>query len=364
MTQKLRDITGLQLALSEAVTMLELLRKDVSVLNLLAKLKQDLIDCFKFGGKVLIFGNGGFAAISQHISAELVGRLKLKRKPLSAISLSSDVAVLTCEANDFGFEKVFSRQIEAIARPHDIALGLTTSGKSKNILEAISSANDLGISSYVITGQNPPPSLKELCDNIIQIPSSHTGSIQDVTMILFHRICEEIEKEVCTESTGETWQKVLEMAKEGHFKWLILDRDGVVNELIPNGYAISIEDIKLNDQFLEVCKDLTSLFRGIFIVTNQACIGKGLATQKQIDDVNDYIDSEISKRGGKITAIYVCPDANSESVNRKPNIGMAVQIKQQYPEVEFSETIVVGDSYSDALFAKRIGASFIKINNA
>lgn len=364
MTQKQRDTTGLQLALSEAVTMLELLRKDVSVLNLFAKLKQDLIDCFKSGGKMLIFGNGGFAAISQHISAELVGRLKLKRKPLSAISLSSDVAVLTCEANDFGFEKVFSRQIEAIARPNDIVLGLTTSGKSKNILEAISVSNDLGLSSYVITGQNAPNSLKELCVNIIQIPTLHTESIQDVTMILFHRICEEIEKEVCAESTGAAWKKVLEMAKEGHFKWLILDRDGVVNELMPNGYATSIEDIKLNEQFLEVCKDLTSLFRGTFIVTNQACIGRGLATQKQIDTVNNYIESEISKRGGGITATYVCPDANSESVDRKPNTGMAIKIKQQYPEVEFAETIVVGDSYSDALFAKRIGASFIKVNNA
>lgn len=362
MTQKNLNIRGLQSALSEAVTALKSLQVDCSVLYKVEELKSELISCFKRGGKLLVFGNGGFAAISQHIAAEFVGKLKIKRNPLPAISLVSDVAVLTCEANDFGYEKIFSRQIEALANPSDVILGLTISGKSKNILEAISTANELGVVSYVLTGANPPTSLTEICKHTIQLPFPKAEIVQDVAMILFHKICEDVEAE-SVKNCENIWQKVLTTARAGHFNWLILDRDGVVNELLPNDYATKVDDVILNHQFLECCKDLSLHFKGIFVVTNQACIGKGLATIEQIKIINDYIDSEICKYGGKITKFYICPDAKTESLNRKPNTGLANLIKQQYPEIVFSETIVVGDSYSDSLFASRIGASFIKINN-
>lgn len=364
MTQIWQDITGLQSALNDAVIMLDLLRSNVCVLNQFAGLKQNLIDCFNRGGKVLVAGNGGFAAISQHIVAELVGKLRKKRNPLPALSLASDIAVLTCEANDFGFEKVFSRQIEALAKPEDIFLGLTTSGKSKNILEAISAATERGISSFVVTGENPPLALLELCPNTIQLPFSQAESIQDIAMILLHTLCKDIETSLFSNSSDNVWQTILASAKTNQYKWLILDRDGVVNELTPNSYVTTIEDVFLNRQFLEVCKDLSGAFKGIFIVTNQACIGKGLVTEAQIQAINNYILSEIEKHGGCITDVFVCPDADSESEYRKPNIGMANKIRQHYPDINFSETMVVGDSYSDALFAKRLGASFIKINNA
>lgn len=364
MTQKQQDITGLQSALSEAVTMLDLLRSDVCVLNQFAGLKQNLIDCFNRGGKVLVAGNGGFAAISQHIVAELVGKLRKKRNPLPALSLASDIAVLTCGANDFGFEKVFSRQIEALAKPEDIFLGLTTSGKSKNILEAISVAIERGLSSFVITGENPPLALLELCPSTIQLPFSQTESIQDITMILFHKLCRDIESSLFSDSENNVWQRILASAKTNRYKWLILDRDGVVNELTPNGYVTNIDDVILNRQFLAICKDLSDTFKGIFIVTNQACIGKGLATEAQVQAINNYILSEIEKHGGYITDVFVCPYADSESEYRKPNIGIANNLRQQYPDVDFSETLVIGDSYSDSLFATRLGASFIKINNA
>jgi len=363
MTQKQRNIIGLQLSLRESVTTLQLLQANVCVLNCFADLKQEIIDCFNNGGKVLIAGNGGFAAISQHIAAELVGKLKLKRNSLPVLSLVSDIAVLTCEANDYGFEKIFSRQIEALAKPEDLVLCLTTSGKSKNILEAISTANELGVKCYVVTGMNPPKSLTELCQNTIELPILKSESIQDVSMILFHKICEDIESEVADKCQQNVWKRIIGSAKDGKFHWLILDRDGVINELLPNRYVQTIQDISLNSQFLESCKDIARAFKEIFVVTNQACIGKGLVSYEQVESINKHIEAEIGKAGGRITAFYVCPDANPESANRKPNVGLAETIKQQFPEIDFSDTLVVGDSYSDELFASRIGASFMKIKN-
>lgn len=363
MTQKQQNIVGLQSALREAVTTLQLLQRNVCVLNRFANLKQEIIDCFNNGGKVLIAGNGGFAAISQHIAAELVGKLKLKRLPLPAISLASDISVLTCEANDFGFENVFSRQIEALAKTEDLVLCLTTSGKSKNILESISAANETGVKCYVVTGANPPKPLIELCQNIIALPILNSESIQDVAMILLHKICEEIESEFACKCECNIWNDIISLAKNGKYRWLVLDRDGVINELLPNRYALTIEDITLNSRFLESCKDIAQVYEEVFVVTNQACIGKGIVSSEQIDTINSYIETEIVKAGGRISGFYVCSDANSESVNRKPNTGLAEVIKQQFPEIDFSKTLVLGDSYSDELFARRIGASFIKIKN-
>jgi len=363
MTQEQQNIIGFQSALRESVTTLQLLQANVCVLNCFAYLKQDIIDCFKNGGKVLIAGNGGFAAISQHITAELVGKLKLKRNPLPAISLSSDISVLTCEANDFGFEKIFSRQIEALAKSEDLIICLTTSGKSKNILESVSTANELGVKCYVVTGANPPMSLTELCHNTIALPIHKSEAIQDIAMILFHKICEEIESEFAGKCEYNVWKDIIASAKNGKYNWLILDRDGVINELLPNRYAQSIEDITLNSQFLESCKDIAQSFEELFVLTNQACIGKGIVSSEQVEAINNYIEAEVGKAGGRIAAFYVCPDINSESANRKPNTGFAQVIKQQFPDIDFSKTLVLGDSYSDELFAKRIGASFIKIKN-
>lgn len=363
MTQKQQNIIVLQSALREAAITLQLLQANISVLNLFADLKQEIIDCFNNGGKVLIAGNGGFAAISQHIAAELVGKLKIKRNPLPAISLASDVSVLTCEANDFGFEKVFSRQIEAFAKSEDLVLCLTTSGKSKNILESISAANEIGAKCHVVTGANPPNLLIELCQNIIALPILNSESIQDVAMILLHKICEEIESEFSCKCEHNVWNDIIAFAANGKYNWLVLDRDGVINELLPNRYALTIEDITLNARFLESCKDIAQAYEEIFVVTNQACIGKGIVSSEQVDAINSYIETEIVKAGGKISGFYVCPDANSESFNRKPNTGLAEIIKQQFPKIDFSKTLVLGDSYSDELFAKRIGASFIKIKN-
>lgn len=350
--------------LSGNVEVIKSLQDDSCVLSKVSLLIESICHSLQTGGKLITCGNGGFAALSNHIVAELMGKLNCKRDPYSAISLSSDTSLITCIANDFGFEKIFSRQLRGIAKSEDILVAFTTSGKSKNILEVVTTSQELGLKAFVFTGNLPNSIFDELGANVISIPSSKTAIIQDVVMSIFHYVCDVVEAEMKIPENDDVWNEVLDAAKSGRYKTLILDRDGVINNLIPNDYAKSITDVSLNELFISHCKELCLEYEHIFLVSNQSCIGKGLVTTDTVNDINDFIVDSIHKEGGRIDKVYICPDANSESYLRKPNIGMAELIREDFPDVDFSASLMVGDSYSDKLFAKRIGAHYINIQNA
>jgi D-sedoheptulose 7-phosphate isomerase len=148
----------------------------------------------KSGGKVLIFGNGGSAADSQHMAAELVGRFKKERKAFPAIALTTDTSTLTALANDYGYDHVFSRQIEALGKPGDIAFGISTSGNSNNVIEAIKKGKSLGLTTIGLTGHDGGK-LKKECDITIIVPSKDTPRIQESHTMIIHIICELVENE-------------------------------------------------------------------------------------------------------------------------------------------------------------------------
>ena len=152
------------------------------------------IDSLKQGGKILIFGNGGSAADAQHIAAELVGRYKLERKGLSAIALSTDTSSLTAIANDYGYEHVFDRQIEALANPEDVAVGISTSGNSSNVVNALQLAKNIGCKSIGLSG-NSGGDMNKLCDVNLVIPAKDTARIQEMHILVGHIICHLIELE-------------------------------------------------------------------------------------------------------------------------------------------------------------------------
>jgi len=152
------------------------------------------IDSLKNGGKILIFGNGGSAADAQHIAAELVGRYKLERKGLSAIALSTDTSVLTAIANDYGYEHVFDRQIEALANPEDVAIGISTSGNSSNVINALQLAKNIGCKSIGLSGKSGG-NINKICDVNLIIPSKDTARIQEMHILVGHIICHLIELE-------------------------------------------------------------------------------------------------------------------------------------------------------------------------
>ena len=155
-------------------------------------------DCLSNGGKLLLMGNGGSAADSQHIAAELIGRFKKERKAIPALALTVDSSSLTALGNDYGFDTIFSRQVEALATPKDAVLGISTSGNSKNVINALNLAQKIGSKTIGLMG-NDGGHMKGFVDIGIIVPSSDTARIQEVHITIGHIICEIIEQDLINE---------------------------------------------------------------------------------------------------------------------------------------------------------------------
>ena len=147
------------------------------------------------GGAILWCGNGGSASDSQHIAAELVGRFKENRRPLRSIALNTDTSVLTCIGNDFGYEEVFSRQVEAIGRPGDVLVGISTSGRSPNVNAAFTTARSVGVTTVGLLGKGGGDAVG-LVDHALVVPSASTARIQEAHILIGHVFCEIIESEL------------------------------------------------------------------------------------------------------------------------------------------------------------------------
>ncbi len=158
----------------------------------ISKIVEKVIDCLKNGNKILICGNGGSAADSQHFAAELIGRYKLERDSLPAIALTTDTSILTAIGNDYGYDKVFSKQVEGLGKKGDILFGISTSGNSPNILKAYKVAKSKGVTCIGLLGRDGG-NLKELSDLEFTVPSDNTPRIQEAHILAIHTICEIME---------------------------------------------------------------------------------------------------------------------------------------------------------------------------
>lgn len=147
------------------------------------------------GGKLLIFGNGGSAADSQHIAAELVGRFKRERRAMAAIALTTNTSTLTAIANDYGYDAVFGRQIEALGKPGDVALGISTSGNSRNVIAALKKARAMGLETIALTGCKGGK-MKACADLNIVVASSDTPRIQEAHALVGHILCDLVERKL------------------------------------------------------------------------------------------------------------------------------------------------------------------------
>lgn len=157
-----------------------------------------LAEAFGMGNKVLIAGNGGSAAEAQHFSDELVGRYRADRRPYPAVALTADGMVLTCIGNDYGYEHVFRRQVEAIGRSGDVFVGLTTSGASRNILLAAEEARSRGMVVIAFTGMRG--SFKDMADHAVVVPSEKAAIVQELHLHAIHLVCEALEPAPCPPS--------------------------------------------------------------------------------------------------------------------------------------------------------------------
>ena len=158
-----------------------------------AECAQMLIDTLQAGHKILIMGNGGSAADAQHFAAEMVGRFLLERRALAAIALTTDTSILTAVGNDYGFDDIFKRQVEALAKPDDVLIGISTSGNSKNIKRAFAAGKNLGVKTIGLLGRDGGE-IASLADLDLTVPSLETPRIQEAHLVIIHILCDLVEK--------------------------------------------------------------------------------------------------------------------------------------------------------------------------
>lgn len=162
----------------------------------LARMGEAVAHALRAGGKLLVAGNGGSAADAQHIAGEFTSRLMFDRRPLAALALTTDTSGLTAIANDYGYEHVFSRQVAALGRPGDAFLGISTSGRSPNVLRALDEARDAGLVCLGFAGKDGGP-MRDRCDLILEAPSSWTPLIQQIHIAAAHVVCALVERALC-----------------------------------------------------------------------------------------------------------------------------------------------------------------------
>lgn len=181
--------------IKETLDVMNSILSDVTFIKKLEQAAKKIYNCLNSGGTVFFCGNGGSAADAQHLAAELQGRFFLERRAFSAIAITTNTSILTAIANDYGYSKVFVRQIEGLGRKGDILVGISTSGNSRNIIEAFNYARKNGIVTIAFTGRTGGK-MAELSDIHLNVPSESTPRIQEAHIMIGHIICEIVEKEL------------------------------------------------------------------------------------------------------------------------------------------------------------------------
>lgn len=161
--------------------------------DVLVAVSDRLIRCFANGGKLLVMGNGGSAADAQHIAAELVGRFRIDHRPLAAMALTTDTSILTAVGNDFGYEAIFARQIEAWAGADDVVWALSVSGRSPNVIRGLETARRRSVATIGFTGRSGG-AMKELCDLLFQADHEESDRVQEAHQLAYHLVCQRVEK--------------------------------------------------------------------------------------------------------------------------------------------------------------------------
>jgi len=186
-------IMDLKKNVDDSIQIKQLIKSDSQLLNIISSVVDEMVKCFSEDKKVLFCGNGGSAADAQHIAAELSGKYYFDRRPLPAEALHGNVSYITAAANDYGFDAVYDRYVQALGRKGDMLVAISTSGNSSNILNAIQRANQIGMKTVAFTGASGGK-LKESVHYLINVPSEDTPRIQENHIFIGHLICEYVEK--------------------------------------------------------------------------------------------------------------------------------------------------------------------------
>lgn len=180
----------------EAIEVCQSLLEDEEIARTADAVVGAIVGSIRDGGKVLLCGNGGSAADAQHLAAELIGRFCLDRQPYPALALSDNIAAVTAVGNDFGYSDVFSRAVRGLGNPGDVLIGLSTSGRSQNVVDALEAARERGIVTVALVGAPGSP-MEQASDHVLRVVGPNTARIQEAQMLVGHTIFELVERELC-----------------------------------------------------------------------------------------------------------------------------------------------------------------------
>jgi D-sedoheptulose 7-phosphate isomerase len=200
MTQSTNFEQRVRRSIEASIAVKQLLLGSAEVVSAMAKVSEILIEALKGGNKPILFGNGGSAADAQHIAAEFVGRFAFDRPPLPALALSVNTSAVTAIGNDYGFDFLFARQIEALGHAGDVAIGISTSGNSANVLRGMAAAKEMGLHTVALTGASGGK-LKSTAEHCICAPSNDTPRIQECHILIGHIISELVEETIFHEQS-------------------------------------------------------------------------------------------------------------------------------------------------------------------
>jgi D-sedoheptulose 7-phosphate isomerase len=185
--------TAIEEQIRDSINVKQALADDVKQIEIIARISDAIVSCYRSGNKVVLMGNGGSAADAQHIAGELVGKFQMERKALPAIALNVNTSILTAVGNDYDFDRVFIRQVDAFASPGDVVIGISTSGNSSNVIIAVERAKEIGSFTVAFTGEQGGK-LATVADICLKAPSSSTPRIQETHITAGHIICGIVER--------------------------------------------------------------------------------------------------------------------------------------------------------------------------
>ena len=191
----------IQSYLTESVTALTAFQADATYRQTMTAMSETIVAALRAGKKLLIAGNGGSAGDAQHIAGEFISRLMYDRAPLAAIALTVDTSVITATGNDYGYEYIFERQVLGLGQEGDVFLGISTSGKSPNVLRAFDAARNRGLVSIGFSGADGGP-MRERCNYLLEVPSGKTAIIQQIHIVAAHIVCALVEREMFPRNTA------------------------------------------------------------------------------------------------------------------------------------------------------------------
>ena len=312
-----------------------ILRIDASAVE---RISDVLVSTVNKGGQVIFMGNGGSAADAQHLAAEFTGRYLMERAPMPAIVLSN-IAPVTAIGNDYSFDMVFQRQTEAYVRKGDAVVGISTSGNSKNVIEAMKAAKERGATTISFTGMGGI--IQNMADHALVIPSMETPRIQEGYMAAGHVICGLVERGVFGR------------------KAVFLDRDDTIVKDHP--YCSRPDDLLLFDGVSGSIAKLNEAGYLVIVITNQSGVARGNFSEDDLADIHRKMVTDIERGGGKIDDIFYCPHHPDDGCGcRKPAIGMGEKAIEKY-RIDTKSSFMIGNSDADMEFGRAIGCTPIKV---